>query len=146
MAKFLIKDCGATVSVVNNSGQTAVHYCVKNKMDDIALLLVEKGADPTYKDDLGNVAMFMRKDKKLEDKLQKALKKQKTKLPPLLPPSKTIDRQAQPVIDNNRKKSVAEAAAQLVVPSSSSADAKVRRFVCRLTRLLLNCFNRKTPR
>lgn len=88
VAKSLIKDLGATPNCVNNSMQSALHFAVASNDEDMVLFLVKLGVDTLQKDAAGSAPLFMCKTQELEQKMRKAEKKVKAKLPPVLPPGR----------------------------------------------------------
>lgn len=87
-AKFLVKECNASVACVNNMGKSALHYAVANEDVDLCVFLVKAGCDPLGKDNTGNVPLFLTKSRKLEQEMRKAEKKCKEKLKPVPPPGR----------------------------------------------------------
>ena len=121
--KYLVKDTNATSYVVNNSGQTPLHYAVANASEEMAVLLTIAGCDIRHKDDGGNAPLFMAKTKKMEQVLRKAEKKCKHPPKPLLPACKQPKAAVKAVVvEDARKNSLVGAASLLVRPDG--ADAK----------------------
>lgn len=75
-------------SEVNNAGESALHYAVRNRDVALAECLIKHGADTMLRDDEGRKPMFMAPDKVFEKVMRDAEKKRKKILEPVLPPAK----------------------------------------------------------
>jgi ankyrin repeat protein len=125
LVKYLI-GAGAQVFAVNNANQSGLHYSVAANDEELSGYLTTLGVHTLHKDIGGNAPMFMA-SKQMEKVLRKAEKKAKSKLAPVLPPSKVVQASPKPEVRDDfvgqRKTSMQSAASQLVKPTRDQ-DAK----------------------
>jgi hypothetical protein len=125
LATVLVKECHAAPNCVNNASQSALHVAVNNEDLDTAVLLVALGVDTLQKDDAGNAPIFLCKTKAFEQKLRKAEKKAKERLPPIVPPGREKETAPKPALQPEvaKKNSIQAAASQLIKPVDDDAKS-----------------------
>eukprot|EP00276_Gloeochaete_wittrockiana_P008246 CAMPEP_0184655204 /NCGR_PEP_ID=MMETSP0308-20130426/12817_1 /TAXON_ID=38269 /ORGANISM="Gloeochaete witrockiana, Strain SAG 46.84" /LENGTH=1011 /DNA_ID=CAMNT_0027091533 /DNA_START=381 /DNA_END=3416 /DNA_ORIENTATION=+ len=106
MARLLLES-GAAVNAQNKRGYTALHWCVYHNNEELALLLMEAGADPCLADEEGRSPLALAPP----DLLPKLLSYYNTRLSPLTTPSSSSSSSLTP----NEQEPV-------IIPSASSLN------------------------